>query len=43
MFKIPTLLQTDPEGRPALDVGMFLIDRLFTKVVPALSAVMLEV
>ena len=42
MFKTPALLQTEPEGSPADDVGIFLIDRLFTNVVQTLSVVMLE-
>ena len=32
MLKIPALLQTEPLGKPALDVGIFFIDRLFTNV-----------
>lgn len=42
MFKTPELLQTEPEGKPADDVGMFLIERLFTNVVHTLSDVIFE-
>ena len=42
MHKTPELLQIEPLGKPADDVGIFLIDRLFTKVAQALSAVMQE-
>ena len=40
IFKTPELLQTEPEGSPADDVGIVLIDRLFTNVVQVLSEVM---
>jgi hypothetical protein len=36
------LLQTEPLGNPADDVGIFLIDKLFTNVAQTLSAVILE-
>ena len=39
---IPPLFQTEPDGKPLADVGMLLIDRLFTNVVQALSAVIFE-
>ena len=42
MFKTPALLHTDPAGKPAEDVGIFLIERLFTNVVQSLSDVMFE-
>jgi hypothetical protein len=42
MLKIPALLQTEPLGKPALDVGMFFIERLFTKVAQTLSVVIFE-
>lgn len=42
MFKTPKLDQTLPDGKPALDVGTSFIERLFTKVVQFLSAVMLD-
>jgi len=38
MFKVPPLLQTEPLGKPVGDVGIFFIDKLFTKVVLFLSA-----
>lgn len=34
----PRLLQTEPEGKPALDVGTFIIDKLFTNVAQLLFA-----
>lgn len=34
-------LQTEPLGKPALEVGMLLMDRLLTNVAHARSAVML--
>jgi hypothetical protein len=39
MLSTPELLQTEPDGNPADDVGMFLIDRLLTIVEQFLSAV----
>lgn len=33
---------TEPEGKPAAAVGIFFIDRLFTKVAQTLSVVMFE-
>ena len=41
IFKTVPFLHTAPEGNPALDVGIDLIDKLFTNVVQDLSAVML--
>ena len=35
MFKTPALLHTDPAGKPAEDVGIFLIERLLTNVLTA--------
>jgi hypothetical protein len=42
IVKIPELLHTEPLGKPALDVGIFVIERLFTKVAQTLFAVILE-
>ena len=42
IFKVPLSLHTEPEGRPAEDVGMFLIDRLFTNVAQERSLVILD-
>lgn len=42
MFKIPKLFHTEPAGKPADDVGMFLIERLLTNVAHALSDVIFE-
>jgi hypothetical protein len=42
MFSIFPFRHTEPEGKPAAAVGMFFIDKLFTKVVHTLSVVMLE-
>ena len=42
MFKTFPFFQTAPEGKPAEDVGIFLIDKLFTNVVHSLSAVIHE-
>ncbi len=39
MFKTLPFFQTAPDGNPADEVGIFLIERLFTKVVHTLSAV----
>jgi hypothetical protein len=39
MFSTPPLFQTEPDGRPADDVGTLIIDRLFTNVVQTLSVV----
>ena len=39
MFRTPELLQTEPDGKPADDVGIFFIDRLLTMVEQFLSAV----
>ena len=39
MFKTPPLFQTEPEGKPNDDVGIVLIERLFTNVVHSLSAI----
>lgn len=39
MFNTPELLQTEPDGRPDAEVGMFFIDRLLTMVEKFLSAV----
>ena len=39
MFNTPLLDHTEPAGKPAADIGMFLIDRLFTNVVHVLSVV----
>ena len=36
--KTVPLRQTEPDGNPTAAVGMFLMDRLFTKVVQVLSA-----
>ena len=41
MHNTPALLQIEPLGKPAADVGIFIIERLFTKVAHALFAVML--
>ena len=41
IFNIPKLFHTEPLGKPADDVGIFLIDKLFTNVVQTLSAVIL--
>lgn len=38
MFNTPELLQTEPDGKPADDVGIFLIDKLLTMVEQFLSA-----
>ena len=42
MHNTPALFHTEPLGNPAADVGMFLIDKLFTNVVQALSAIIFE-
>jgi len=42
MHNTPALLHIEPLGKPAADVGMFFMERLFTKVVHTLSAVMQE-
>jgi len=42
MFNTPPLFQTAPAGNPAADVGILFIDKLFTKVAQALSAVIFE-
>ena len=42
MHNTPALLQTEPLGNPAADVGIFLIERLLANKVQALSAVMQE-
>ena len=42
MFNTPELLQTEPAGKPADEVGIFLIDKLFTNVAHCLSAVIQE-
>ena len=39
MFRTPELLQTEPDGSPDAEVGMFFIDRLLTMVEQFLSAV----
>jgi hypothetical protein len=39
IFNVPKSFHTAPEGKPKKDVGMFLIDKLFTNVVLHLSAV----
>jgi hypothetical protein len=41
MFSAFPFLHTEPEGNPADDVGMLLIDRLLTNVVHTLSVVIL--
>jgi hypothetical protein len=38
----PAFDQTDFEGSPAADVGIFIIERLFTKVVHTLSVIIQE-
>jgi hypothetical protein len=42
ILSVPKSFQTAPEGKPADDVGIFTIDRLFTNVVHILFAVMQE-
>ena len=42
MFRTPLLLHTAPDGSPADEVGMFLIERLFTKVAHILSALIFD-
>ena len=42
MHNTPALLQTEPLGNPAADVGIFLIESLLANKVQALSAVMQE-
>jgi hypothetical protein len=37
----PALLQIEPLGNPAADVGIFIIDKLFTNVAQALFAAIL--
>lgn len=39
MFKTPLLLQTEPLGKPADDVGIFVMDKLLTNVVLVLFVV----
>ena len=42
IFKVPLSLHTEPAGKPADDVGMFLIERLFTNVAQERSLVILD-
>ena len=42
MLSTPPLFQTEPAGKPAADVGIFIMDRLFTNVVQVLSAAIFE-
>ena len=41
IVKTPALLQTAPLGNPAEATGIFIIDKLLTKVLHTLSAVIL--
>jgi hypothetical protein len=42
IFRTPLLLHTDPAGNPTDDVGISLIDRLFTNVAQERSLVILD-